>query len=164
LLLLGPQDAAVRSLLAGPYSNLVRSGRIVARDRFFPPTELASGLCAMDLVCTPYPDHVGSASIVIRAAAASRPVLGSNYGWIARVVNMFGLGNTCEVKDTNALAVSLCSALDQAPAWRPKPAAQRFVRFHSPENFAAAWTVQIRKRLGLPPTSSRYTWEWVTRE
>jgi glycosyltransferase involved in cell wall biosynthesis len=161
LLLLGVQDEAVRAALTGPHAPLVRAGRIIAMDRFVSPEEFASGVLAMDLVCTPYPAHIGSASIVIRAAAAGRPVLGSTFGWVGRTIPMFALGRTCQVTDIPSFADNIRSSLDEAQGWKPNAAAERFVRFHSPENFARAWCVGLRRRLGLPPEPGALTWEWV---
>lgn len=161
LLLVGPQDEAVRELLAGPFAGLLNARRVIAIDRFVPQADLVASVFAMDVVCTPYPAHIGSASIVIRAAAAGRPVLGSTFGWVGRTITMFGLGRTCQVRDPAALADNIRAGLDEAPRWRSAPVVDRFVRFHSPENFAKAWCVGLRRRLGLPPEPGALTWEWV---
>jgi glycosyltransferase involved in cell wall biosynthesis len=161
LLLVGPHDPGVRSLLEGQYRALVRAGRIFSINRFVEPEVLGSSFLAMDVVCAPYPDHIGSSSIVIRAAAAGRPVLGSDFGWVGRTVARFELGWRCDVNDPERFADTIRSSLERAAAWRPGPAAERFVRFHSPENFARAWCVCLRRRLGLPPEPGALSWDWV---
>jgi glycosyltransferase involved in cell wall biosynthesis len=161
LLLAGPQDATVRALLAGEFRGLVESGRIRCIDRVLSAVEMADVLAAMDLVCTPHARHIGSASIVIRAAAAGRPVLGSSFGWIGYVLERFGLGSTVDESDPGRFARSLRPALDASSGFRLPAAAKRFVQFHSPQNFRAAWTANLRLRMGMPPAPGALTWEWV---
>jgi len=161
LLLAGPQDATVRALLTGEFRGLVQSGRIRYVDRVLSAVEMADALAAMDLVCTPHTRHVGSASIVIRAAAAGRPVLGSSFGWIGYAVDRFGLGSTVDESDPERFARSLRPALDASGEYQLSAAASRFVQFHSPENFRAAWTANLRRRMGMPPAPGALTWEWV---
>jgi glycosyltransferase involved in cell wall biosynthesis len=161
LLLAGPQDATVRDLLRGEFRGLVESGRIRCADRVLTAVEMADALAAMDLVCTPHARHIGSASIVIRAAAAGRPVLGSSFGWIGYAVQRFGLGSTVDEFDPDRLARSLMAALDASSDFELPAAARRFVQFHSPENFRAAWTANLRRRMGLPPAPGALSWEWV---
>lgn len=161
LLLVGAHEKEIKDLLAGPYADLVRAGRIISIDRFVESDELGAALKAMDLVCTPYPRHVGSASIVIRAAAAGRPVVGSRYGWVKWAIERFGLGRTCNVENTDELAAALQAELEQAASFRLTPAAERWVAYHTPKNFAATWTARVRERLGLPPAATQHTWQWV---
>src|SRR5690606_7657828 len=159
--LVGAHEKEIKDLLAGPYADLVRAGRIISIDRFVESDELGAALKAMDLVCTPYPRHVGSASIVIRAAAAGRPVVGSRYGWVKWAIERFGLGRTCNVENTDELAAALQAELEQAASFRLTSAAERWLAYHTPENFAATWTARVRERLGLPPAAAQHTWEWV---
>ncbi|MEX2219331.1 MAG: hypothetical protein WD749_11320 [Phycisphaerales bacterium] len=161
LLLAGPHDAPIRALLAGPYAPLVRAGRVVSLDKFVSGDVFTGAIAAMDVVCTPYPAHIGSASIVIRAAAAERPVLGASRGWIGWAVRTMGLGWTTGVGDAAGLAGSIRTALEGAAGWRRPEIGARFVLFHSPENFARAWCVGLRRRLGLPPEAGLIAWEWV---
>lgn len=165
LLLIGPHAPEIKDQLRSPsIEPMVRAGRIVSVDRFVKPAELALALVAMDVVCTPYPEHIGSASIVIRAAAAGRPVLGSDFGWVGRTVPQFALGSTCAVRDEAAFARALRGAVEHAGAWTPSAAARRFVAFHSPGNFALHWRVRLREKLGLPPEPGLLAWSWATGE
>jgi glycosyltransferase involved in cell wall biosynthesis len=161
LLLAGPHHPDVLALLAGPHAGAVREGRIISINSFLPIDALQASLFALDVVGTPYPNHIGSASIVIRAAAAGRPVLGSNYGWVGRTVPQFGLGRTCDVSDAASFADNIRPALDESAGWRLTPAAERFVRFHSAENFSRACCVRLRQIMGFPPEPGALSWEWV---
>ena len=94
LLLVGQSSLAVRDLLEGPMADLVRDGRIVAIDRYVDNEEFSAAISALDVVCTPYPQHIGSASVVIRAAAAGarschRPLDG--LGWLFGALIWVGL-------------------------------------------------------------------------
>jgi glycosyltransferase involved in cell wall biosynthesis len=164
LLLVGPVAAPVAGMLRTEFASLVRQRRIIAIDRYVTDEELDAGVLAMDLVCTPYPRHIGSASIVIRAAVADRPVLASNFGWMGFVVPRFSLGVTCDVGDSVRFPDVLASALDDAERFQPAPAARRFVRYHSVENFAACWTQRLRERMGLPSAEQTVAWEWALGE
>jgi len=161
LLLVGRIDRDLRPMIDNEFAHLVRSGRIIILDRYVTEEELRAGVSAMDLVCTPYPEHIGSASIVIRAAASQRPVLASDFGWMGFVVSHFSLGRTCPVTSPGQLASSLVKALDESADFRLSPAGQRFVQFHAMDNFQAAWTARLRQRLALPPSQTCRTWQWV---
>lgn len=160
LLLVGHQEPEIRAAVAA-YPELVRRGRIVSLDRYVSDEEFAAGVAAMDVVCTPYPRHIGSVSIVIHAAAQGRPVLAADYGWLRAVVGPFGLGKTCDVQRPGELELQIARALDDAASFRLGEAGRRFVEFHSTENFAACWTARIRQRVGLAPSPRARTWDWV---
>lgn len=164
LLLAGPQADEIAALLAGEYRDLCHSGRIVTVPRHLSTKEMATALAALDLVCTLYPKHLNSASIVIQAAAVERPVLGAAHGWMERTIRQFQLGETCQLDDSEALAAMLPAALERAPGYQTTPAAKAFVRFHSPANFAAHWTARLRKQLGQPPSPHFMPWEDVLKE
>lgn len=155
LLLAGRQTDDVRALLDGEFAPLVRSGRIISLDRVLPTDDIAAAIAAMDVVCVPYPRHIGSASIVIRAAAAARPVLATDFGWCGYVVPRFDLGRVVDVKDPAAFATTLSRTLEEAGTFRLSEAGERFVGFHTPDNFRAHWTAGLRRRMNLPPRECR---------
>lgn len=161
LLLAGPHDRAVRSVRDELFG---RGGgrRVVSLDEFVEEAVLEHSVQAADLVCAPYPRHMGSASVVLRAAAAERPVLGSEFGWIGRTISDFDLGWTSDVERPAELARALELALTQAPDWRLGPSGRRFVEFHSEVSYQKRWTSLVRERLGMPP-EEELTWDWVRR-
>jgi glycosyltransferase involved in cell wall biosynthesis len=161
LLLVGPHEPHVAHILRGEYLHLVRAGRIVVIDRFVSQPEFETAVQSADVICTPYPQHVGSASIVIRGAAAGKFVLGSNYGWIGETIRRFRLGDVCPVTDVPEFARAMATSLALAPAFSLGEAGRRFVNFHSPENFSACWTAYVRNRLGIAQAPGRRTWRWV---
>ena len=120
LLLVGQSSRAVRDLLRGSMADLVRAGRIIAIDRYVDNEEFSAAISALDVVCTPYPQHIGSASVVIRAAAAGRPVVSSTFGWVGMVVRRFDLGWSCDVSDSAALASTLVVGLERSRHFGPR--------------------------------------------
>jgi glycosyltransferase involved in cell wall biosynthesis len=117
-------------------------------ERTLTVVELQTALAAMDVVCTPYPAHIGSSSIVLRAAAAGRPVVGSDTGWVGETVRRFSLGRVCDVRAPGALARALADALDATSSYAMTDAARRLVAYHTVENYQAHWTARLRERLG----------------
>ncbi len=158
LLLAGKASPSIRSLIDREYRKDVERGRLIVMDRYVSDEELALVNAASDVVSAPYPRHIGSASIVIRAAAAKRPVLGSDFGWIGHVVPRFDLGWTCRVSDVGTFAASLVTALDAAASWTASTKSTAFTTFHSVPNFEAHWTSRLRQRLNLSPSSDFVSW------
>jgi glycosyltransferase involved in cell wall biosynthesis len=161
LLIAGRMSEDIRSLVSTEYQALLHSDRLVVLDRYLNDKELLGGISAMDVVCTPYPRHIGSASFVIRAAAAERPVLAANFGWMGHIVQTFSLGRTCNVENQREFSSQIKLMLDEAREYQPHDAARRFVQFHSVRNFQALWTQGLRAQLNLPPAQTM-TWDWVT--
>lgn len=148
LLLAGKATEETRMLLSTRFSELVRSERILRIDRHLSANELWAACMASDLMTTPYPQHLYSASIVIRAAAARVPVLANEIGWMGDVVQRFQLGTTCDTNCRDTFSDRLIDALDRSPSFHPTRAAERFVAFHSIGNFASRITERVSQRLG----------------
>jgi hypothetical protein len=162
LLLAGKHDRTIVELLSGSHAALVQQGRIISMNRILETQSMLDALTAMDVVGAIYPRHIGSASIAIRAAAAQRPVLASNFGWLGAIVPRFGLGWTCDATNPAELQQAIASALQRAADFRRSEAAGRFVAFHSIENFRAHWTAEIRRHLNLPQSTELRTWQWAS--
>lgn len=140
----------------------IKSGRILVIGRFLTDEELLLAVEAMDVVAPVYPRHVGSASIVIRAAAAGRPNLGSDWGWVGENIRRFSLGWTVDVPNQAALTAAVAHSLENAHSWQPNEACRRYLRFHTTDNFKACYTNFTRSRLGLAPSEATVTWDWVS--
>lgn len=160
LLLIGKADPQLRDLLNGECAGLRESGRIIHIDRYVSQEELHLGLNALDVICVPYLRQIGSSGILVRAAAAGRPVLGTEFGWIGRVIRDFELGETCDIETIPAFAAALERALGGARTYRAGSKAQNFKAFHSIENFEAHWTRRLRQRLRLRDSRELLQWKW----
>lgn len=163
LLLVGRQSDEIRYLLNGKYAEALENGKIVAIDRFVEMVELHHALAAMRFVVTSHPRHVGISSIVIRAVACGRPVLGADYGWIDKMVRDFGFGLTCDVHDHAAFTRTLADSFDASTEWEMTPRVQRFVVFHAGQNFERCLTNHLRERLSEPIADQALDWDWVMR-
>ncbi len=161
LLLAGSQDDSARRLLADRYDPAWVGQRIVQMDWVLSAEEFAACFVAADVVVAAYPKHVGSASMVIRSAAAERPVVGADTFWSGRTIPMFDLGRTCDPRNVQQFAATLESSMADSLQFQQSQKGKRFVQYHSPENFAATWTQNIRHRMGLPPSPDQKTWDWV---
>jgi len=161
LLLAGKATAEVRSLLGDRYSKWMESGRILFLDRHLSNTELWAACIAADLICTPYPKHLFSASIVIRAARVGVPVLANSIGWMEQTIPLFGLGTTCDTLSPEDFAAHLKRCLHDSGEYRIGIAGQRFLAFHSPENFASRLTGRVAERMGCRSYRDEITWEDV---
>jgi glycosyltransferase involved in cell wall biosynthesis len=161
LLLAGPIQQEIHELLQREYAADFRRRRVVLIDRHFTVEEIAQAVAALDVVCTPYPKHRHSASIVIRAASHERFVLGNANWWMGRTIREFGLGSTCNVLDESAFAAAIPVSLAASESFHLGEKGRRFAKFHSAENFAAQWRVRLRERLGLPPDPNILAWDWV---
>jgi glycosyltransferase involved in cell wall biosynthesis len=160
LLLMGHIESEIEELLQGEFAAFVASGRIVVVSGHASQEKFHLGLSAVDVICTPYPRHIGSSGIVVRAAVLEKPVLGSNSGWIGAVIQCFGLGWICDVEDTSEFSAAIGSALGLSSSYRPSEAAATFAHFHSLENFKIHLTRLIRDRLGIAEARTVVLWEW----
>lgn len=161
LLLAGQFDSKIRQLLDSDYRGLQDKQRIVVCDRHLTEREMDIVIPAMDLVCAPYPDHLGSSGIVLRAAAAHRPVLAANQFWMERTIPLFKLGTTCNVLDHQEFVHAIVREIDRTDDFELTDAARRYLDFQSIENFRVTYVAHLNRRLGHPPSPQRLNWDWV---
>jgi glycosyltransferase involved in cell wall biosynthesis len=161
LLLAGKATPAIRALLTARYSTWIANGRILFLDRHLTHEELWAACIAADLVCTPYPYHLFSASIVIRAARVGVPVLANSIGWMEQTIPLFGLGRTCDTLNLKVFAKSLLTSLDASATHRISAVGERFLAFHTPENFADRLTHRVAERMGCENHRPGLSWEEV---
>jgi glycosyltransferase involved in cell wall biosynthesis len=162
VLLAGHASEEVSGWLEHRFRGLVRQGRIVNLNRYLSQQELWAACIGADVVCTPYPQHVYSASIVIRAAAAGVPVLSNSIGWMDETIRHFSLGSTCDTNDREIFADAIVHGLNDAGRFRLNSRARNFVKFHTVANFSNHITERLSQRMGLP-AASRFQWEDVDR-
>jgi glycosyltransferase involved in cell wall biosynthesis len=114
LLLMGKQTTGLQLKIEQILINNVNySKHIVIVNRFVDDEELLSSISSVDVVAVTYPYHMGSASFLIRAAAAKKPVLGSNTGWIGRIMTKYRLGHSCNAAEESGLMTGLDWAFDK---------------------------------------------------
>jgi glycosyltransferase involved in cell wall biosynthesis len=163
LLLVGKMNQAMRELVARDYGKLVDAGRLQMVDRYVSDFELGCGFLAGDVLVTPHPQQVGSSGTMVRAAAAGRPVIASDFGWVGWVTKKFGLGTAINVRNLNAFAAAIESTLERPPDPRGGASADRFRRYHTVENQKAHWLASLGRERGidLGEHANRIEWPWV---
>ena len=141
LLLAGKVQESISSKLDGPVAKkFLDEGRIILFDAWVEHEFMLNAISAMDVVCTPYPRHMGSASILLRAAAAGRPVLGSDFGWIAYMVKKHKIGRLVDVTDPSAFAEAVTEVLRPEFQTEISDEGMRLItEFHTVESFGRTW-------------------------
>ncbi|MEQ1827560.1 MAG: hypothetical protein ABL921_16495, partial [Pirellula sp.] len=163
VLLAGKSTDEVRDALNSRYNSLMQSGRVISIDRHLTSDELWAACIGADVVCTPYPNHRYSASIVIRAAAAGVPVLANSIGWMQEIINEFSLGTTCNTNLPVEFACNIRNSLEQSPSFQIGDSARNFIDYHTAANFASHLTKRLADRMGiLRATSQTLDWSDVS--
>ncbi len=140
IVLAGPVGPGDQQALTAALARVRRDSpaQVVLQDGFVAETEAQDWFAAADVILAPYQRHVGSSGIVIRAAAAQRPLLASDYGLMGEQTRRHRLGLTVDAADPRALADALARLL-RAPASTCDPAAMRaFAAENTPQAFADA--------------------------
>lgn len=161
LLLMGKLNPEIRALVTEQMGPWLRDGRLIIIDQYISHELFCLGLNAADVICAPYPRHVGSSGIVVRAAAIGKPILASDYGWVGAVVSTFGLGGTCPVSNLDRFSNQIRDSLDTAASFRQTDEGYRFGRFHTISNFVAHITARFRMRIGAMPLTEYLPWRDV---
>jgi glycosyltransferase involved in cell wall biosynthesis len=161
LLLMGTMAPAIQQLIEREMKPWLQDSRLILFNQYVSHEMFCLGLNAADVICTPYPRHVGSSGIVVRAAAIGKPILASSYGWVGAVVSTFGLGTTCVVSDIEEFSHHIEATLNSSSSYMQPDEATRFVSFHTLRNFSAHITARIRARRGEPSQSGEVSWDEV---
>ena len=163
LVLVGKHEPAVADRLRSTHATLLSRGQIISIDRYLSDADFDSALCAVDVLATVYPRHVGSSGLVVRAAAAGRTVLSSDWGWLGWAVTTFGLGTVCDARSPDAIARAMPLALARGAETATgvvSADAAAFASYHTVDNFVAHWTRRLHERIGTPPPR-RLEWSTV---
>ncbi len=108
-------------------------------DKYLSEDDLIHELNICHVVLAPYDDHVGVSGVVLWAAAAGRPIISQDTGWIGHVVKKENLGLTCDTTSSTSLAEALISAAQPETYSCFDPAMLRkFALGHSADDFYEA--------------------------
>ena len=152
-LLAGPHMPEIRELLGqSPFREWVADGSIVSVDRYLSEHEMYAAAAAVDLVVAAYPQHQNRSSIILWAAAAGRPCLGSDESCVGYVIRHERLGSTCHVQEPMLLSHAFSEAL--AKPWTPDDAARvrKYAEFHRMENYQEIASSLVRLQLAASKT------------
>ncbi len=150
LVLAGPHHEQIKRLLdEQPYRAMLEGGRIISVDRYLTMREMYNYAAAFDLTVACYPNHSGRSSLILWAAAAGRPSLGTSEGCIGYVIEQNELGWTCDVQDIEGFSRAIIDALGSC--WSEQDAARvrQYAEFHSFGNYRRVATGLLRERLEM---------------
>lgn len=118
LLLVGPLDTQDNELTKTRITSIAQAMlvQIICRHKFVTDQEIQPYFVIADVVLAPYQRHVGMSAILVRAAAAQKPVLSSSYGLMGEVTRRYELGLTVESRTPNEIASGLTIFLSQPSA------------------------------------------------
>lgn len=160
LLLVGRATPVVQAA-ANAYPLLQKQKQILLIDESVTDAVQATALRALNIVAIPHPRCMHVDGTLLRATAAGRPVLGSEFGWIGSTINQFKLGWTCPTHDAVATVKCIRTAFAQYDKWKPSAATKRLWQFHTETHFRSAITAILRERLNEPNQAPPITWAKV---
>ena len=111
--------------------------QIVLDDRYVKDEEVHPMIKCADLVLVPYQHHIGSSNVLIRAANATIPVLGSNYGLMGAQIIEHKLGTALDSTNPEAIAKGIVTYLaSETPPGFDKTIAKKFGASNSADAYA----------------------------
>lgn len=105
-------------------------------DQFIPYSDCYSYFQQADLILLPYQRHMGMSGILVRAAAARRPVLSQEYGLMGKMVTHHSLGWTADTSSPDAIADAICAWDQGLLKGFDKEAASEFAIQNQPGKYA----------------------------
>lgn len=117
LMLVGSISSQDKSLVERAIADVTASQplQIITRDQYIPDQEIQPYLAIADVILAPYQRHVGMSSILVRAAAAQKPVLSSDYGLMGEIARRYRLGVTVDTTKPEAIAQGLSQFILESP-------------------------------------------------
>jgi glycosyltransferase involved in cell wall biosynthesis len=118
LLLIGPIEPPEKEKFKSCITEISQSlpVQIVNRHEFIVDQNIQPYFQIADAIITPYQRHVGMSAILVRAAAAKKPVLSSDYGLMGEITRRYSLGLTVDSAVPNEIAKGLTHFLLESPA------------------------------------------------
>lgn len=110
--------------------------QIVVHDEFIPAEEIQPIFRMADVILTLYPSHVGMSGILVRAAAAGKPVLASQYGLVGELVRRNSLGLTVDASRPKEIALGLQRMLSEGTELCDYSKMRAFAESNTSEDFA----------------------------
>ena len=109
LLLVGPVDKGIAQDLESSLATLTTQTavQVIRHHSFVAERDIQPYFTLSDLIVTLYQRHIGMSAVLVRAAAAGRPVLSSDYGLMGQLVKTKGLGQAVDAESAVAVADAL---------------------------------------------------------
>jgi glycosyltransferase involved in cell wall biosynthesis len=113
------------------------SVQVITRDHFVMEREIQPYFHIADVVLTTHQRHVGTSNTLIRAAAAQKPVLCSDYGLMGEWTRHYKLGLTVNSAVVSEIAKGLTQFLQESPEkFFDSSNARNFAQQHSAGKYA----------------------------
>lgn len=88
------------------------------------------------MILAPYIYHVGSSNIIIQASVAGKPVLGTDFGLLGKIIKEYRLGITVNVNDIRDISQGIKRFLEDPNGHHDPEFMKRFAAINSKRNFA----------------------------
>jgi glycosyltransferase involved in cell wall biosynthesis len=138
LLLVGKIDPTDKSQVDGRITTITHNSlvQIIVQDTFIPDAAIDDYFQRADVILAPYQRHVGMSAILVRAAAAQKPVIASSFGLMGELTRRYGLGLTVDSTIPHKIAQALIRCLSESPLdFCDLPSMARFSSQNSVEVF-----------------------------
>lgn len=139
LLLIGPLTPADQHQINSKIDAISYSApvQIILHNQFITDRQIQFYFEQADVILAPYQHHVGMSAILVRAAAAGKPVLASNYGLMGEIVRQRSLGITVDSTQASEIAKGISTFLTGEPTEMfDSDSAAQFADQNSAEAFA----------------------------
>ncbi len=139
LLLVGPSVSLERTRMENRMAEILQSlpVQIIRCDQFISDPEIQAYFQIADVILAPYQRHVGMSAILVRAAAAQKPVLSSDYGLMGEITRRYELGLTVDSRFPKAIAQGMTQMLRASPKKFGNPDKMKsFAQENAAERFA----------------------------
>ena len=117
LLLAGPISQGFKPQVEAKIALVSQSHpvQIIVRDEFLSEGDIQPYFQVADIILAPYQKHIGMSAITVRAAAAQKPLICSDFGLMGEVVREHQLGLTVDSSNPQAIADGMKECLSKSP-------------------------------------------------
>ena len=125
-------EARIAQVSAGREVQIIRQYTFIPDEAIHPYFQIS------DVVLVPYQRHIGMSAILVRAAAAQKPVLASDFGVVGELTRRYQLGLVIDATSPEEISKALIRFLLEIPAELCNPAKQKqFADRNTAEQFAS---------------------------
>ncbi|NQV73958.1 glycosyltransferase family 4 protein [bacterium] len=135
LVLAGKIEPSERESIVDLVERAQQVCQVVHVDGFVTEARMTALFDMSDVVLAPYQYHVGSSGVLIRAAQAAKPVIGSDFGMVGRNIEQYQLGISVDSTSAQEIGKGIETTLESE--WADSEGTQReFVEMNSSTRFA----------------------------
>lgn len=154
LVIAGSADPAEATDIYEAISAAQKVARIVVVSGDISDARMTALFEASDLVLAAYPKHIGSSGILIRAAAAGKPVLGSQFGLVGRNITRYHLGRAVDCTEPAQLVEAIKGFIAEPTLAFDAASSAAFAQSNSAKAFAQTILADLVSTKGLNSTNT----------